>query len=732
MQCLPSLTGPSANFANPCDWPRHRDIFENIWYTRQKSGSSCAVKGVVDKQNFPSDNDSHLTKGLSALGRQESQAPDELTRRRHLTAMQRAGGSVRKSRLLGVAAAVAVLIAGVVITNQGGDDSPAKVRNQVAELQPLKEVKDLTAIPFERSEDYVILDVDSARADDVSDELASVLGTSPAVAGKSSKATTFVVPASAANAITDTTGIVATQDTPMKATAEQLNPPSWGLDRVDATDVALNNSYKYFSTGASSYVYVIDTGVYSGHSDLAGRVTPGYTAISDGRGTEDCNGHGTHVAGTVAGASYGVAKESRIVAVRVLDCAGSGYTSSVIAGINWVIASHPGGAGVINLSLGGGASSAVDTAVANATAAGLTVVVAAGNSSADACSFSPARAPSALTIGAINKGDTQASYSNTGSCVDMWAPGTGITSSWIGGASATNTISGTSMASPHVAGLAARLAQAFPGISSSEITAKLTANKLSALSVTSFAEEPPADTTTTVDPGVTTTVPSIAPTTTAPVVTTVPPLVTTTTVKAPGKKAVGKPRRFAMKYETENGVTSLMASWVDDQTPEMYKLECTRNKDKEVKEDAADSLDAESFDAESGVFISRANVKVKANGRSEAAVVMAPKAKSLCWMIAMIGDAKSRRSNVAVVPKPITVAPVPPAPVVTTTTVPGQAPITTLPLPSTTVAQSSRTTTPPRATTTVAPRPAPAPTTTKAPSTNRGNSGNSNSKNEKD
>lgn len=690
---------------------------------------------MVDKQNFPSDNDSHLTKGLKALGRQDAQAPDELTRKRHLTAMQRSGSRVHKSRLLGVAAAVAVLAAGVVIANQGGNNSPAKVRNQVAELQPLKEVKDLTAIPFERSEDYVILDVTSARADEVSEELASIIGASPAVAGKSSKTTTFVVPASAANAITNTSGVTATQDTPMKATAEQLNPPSWGLDRVDATDVALNNSYKYFSTGASSYVYVIDTGVFSGHSDLSGRVTPGYTAISDGRGTEDCNGHGTHVAGTVAGASYGVAKESRIVAVRVLDCAGSGYTSSVVAGINWVVASHPGGAGVINLSLGGGANSAVDTAVANATAAGLTVVVAAGNSSADACSFSPARAPSALTIGAINKGDTQASYSNTGSCVDMWAPGTAITSSWIGGASATNTISGTSMASPHVAGLAARLAQAFPGISSSEITAKLTANKLSALSVTSFAEDPPADTTTTVDPGVTTTVPdtTVAPTTTTPVATTVPPSVTTTTVKAPGKKAVGKPRRFALKYETNNGVTSLMASWVDDQTPEMYKLECTRNKGQEVKEEDSDSLDAESFDAESGVFISRANVKVKANGRSEAAVVMAPKAKSLCWLIAMIGDAKSRRSNVAVVPKPVTVPTVPPVPVVTTTTVPGQAPITTLPLPSTTVAQSSRTTTPPAA---KAPAPtttkAPAPPTTKAPSSNQGKSGKSSSGNEKD
>lgn len=191
---------------------------------------------------------------------------------------------------------------------------------------------------------------------------------------------------------------------------------SWGLDRIDAVDTALNNSYKYVSTGTGALIYVIDTGVYSGHSDLSGRVRSGYTAIDDGNGTQDCNGHGTHVAGTAAGTTYGVAKTATVVAVRVLDCAGSGYSSSVVAGINWAVASHPGGPGIINLSLGRAANSAVDAAVAASTQAGLAVVVAAGNSGADACQYSPARAPSAITIGAKpqNPGTNNQAPSNPG------------------------------------------------------------------------------------------------------------------------------------------------------------------------------------------------------------------------------------------------------------------------------------------------------------------------------
>ena len=657
---------------------------------------------MVNNQQFPSDNDSHLTDSLKALGRSEAGLPDELTRRRHLRAMTSSRSQSARSKLLGVAAAIAVLAAGaVVVTNNNGNNGSQPL-NQVAELQPLKEVTDLTPIPFERTEDYVILNVSASRADEVSKELTSLIGTSPSVAGKTKKATTFVVPASAAQALSDTSGIEATADTPMNATAEQLNPPSWGLDRIDATDVALNQSYTYYSTGASSYTYVIDTGVYSGHSDLSGRVISGYTAVNDGRGTDDCNGHGTHVAGTIAGSTYGVAKESKIVAVRVLDCNGSGYTSSVVAGINWVIASHPGGSGVINMSLGGDANSAVDNAVADATAAGLTVVVAAGNDKGygkneDACLYSPARAPSALTIGAVNKGDTQASYSNTGSCVDLWAPGTSITSAWIGGGSATNTISGTSMASPHVAGLAARLAQAFPGISAGEISAKLTANKLSALAITNFAEAPPADTTTTIDPGTTTTVDPgttttivnpVAPTTIAP--TTTLPATTTTTVPKRGKrsrKAVMTPKEFAIKYQLVNNVNTLVASWVDDQAAEMYKIECARNFGQSKK---SESEDADSLEAESALTISRANVKTNPQGRSEATLVMSPKAKSQCWIVAMIGEAKSGRSNVAVVPKPVTV-PVLPTP---TTTVPvTTVPVTTVPettVPETTVAPANK------------------------------------------
>ena len=246
------------------------------------------------------------------------------------------------------------------------------------ELQPLREVTDISAVPFERSENYVILKVDASRAETVARDLQKASGAAPAVVGRTGSATTFAVPESAAQTLSDTSGIIATPDTPIKATTQQNPVPSWGLDRLDGS--TLDNSYSYISAGAGEYVYVIDTGVYSGHNEFGGRVRSGYTAVADGNGTEDCNGHGTHVAGTIAGQNYGVAKAATIVAVRVLDCTGSGYSSSVIAGINWVIASHPGGTGIINLSLGGVANAAIDQAVADATAAGLVAGVAAGNS----------------------------------------------------------------------------------------------------------------------------------------------------------------------------------------------------------------------------------------------------------------------------------------------------------------------------------------------------------------
>lgn len=680
-----------------------------------------------NNQNLSPDQDPRLIEALQQLGNKDIQPIDELTRRRHLAQMRTVRSTTHRLRFIGIAAAFMLVIGGFVVTrNSSTIDRQLNLASEPQELAPLKTVSDLTAVPFERTENYVILEVSASRATEVGSEITAVLGTAPSVIGKDDSTTTYVVPASFAKTLSNTIGIKTTIDSPVKATAEQIPTPSWGLDRIDATDTPLNNSYKYFSTGNSSYVYVIDTGVYSGHADFAGRVTSGYSAINDGNGSEDCNGHGTHVAGTIAGSTYGVAKSTRVVAVRVLDCAGSGYSSSVVAGINWVTQSHPGGAGIINLSLGGSANTAIDSAVASATAAGLTVVVAAGNSSADACSSSPARAPSALTIGAIDRADTQASYSNYGSCVDLWAPGTNITSAWIGGSSATRTISGTSMASPHVAGLAARLAQAFPGISNSAIVSKLSTNNASSLAVTTFVEaDVPAETTTTVLDSTTTTIESttttvapdvtIPPTSTVAPTTTAPRLTTTTTVR-PNKPTVKGPKRFALNYQLRSGQTSLVASWVGDNSPESYRLSCvakrSSNKTDDEDEDEA-SLEAETlkYPTNKVINFNRNDVTYPSNSRAEIIITDVPAVSSRCWIVALIGTTPSERSNVAVTPK---------APrVPTTTTAPTTSTTTST---STTVAPSTTTTAAPSTTTTVAParstqttEPKKTTTTTKAP-----------------
>ncbi|MEO3746803.1 S8 family serine peptidase [Plantactinospora sp. B5E13] len=247
--------------------------------------------------------------------------------------------------------------------------------------------------------------------------------------------------------------------------ATQPNPPSWGLDRIDQRNLPLNSSYTYPTTASNVNTYVIDTGINFNHNDFGGRAVSGYDAV-DGGSADDCNGHGTHVAGTVAGTSYGVAKGARIYGVRVLNCSGSGTNAQVVGGIDWVTANAVRPA-VANMSLGGGANTAIDTAVNNSINAGITYVVAAGNGNAlgvrqNACNYSPARVPNAITVGATQNNDAAASFSNFGTCVDILAPGVGITSAWYTSNTATNTISGTSMASPHVAGAAALVLSANP------------------------------------------------------------------------------------------------------------------------------------------------------------------------------------------------------------------------------------------------------------------------------
>ncbi|WP_406197711.1 MULTISPECIES: S8 family peptidase [unclassified Streptomyces] len=256
--------------------------------------------------------------------------------------------------------------------------------------------------------------------------------------------------------------------------ATQTNPPSWGLDRIDQKNLPLNSSYTYpDSAGQGVTAYVIDTGVRITHSDFGGRASYGYDAIDNDNTAQDGHGHGTHVAGTVAGNAYGVAKKAKVVGVRVLNNSGSGTTAQVVAGIDWV-AQNAVKPAVANMSLGGGADTALDTAVRNAIASGITFAVAAGNETTDASTRSPARVTEAITVGATTSTDAKASYSNYGSVLDLFAPGSSITSTWNSSDSATNTISGTSMASPHVAGAAALYLADHPTSTPAQISSALT------------------------------------------------------------------------------------------------------------------------------------------------------------------------------------------------------------------------------------------------------------------
>ncbi len=261
---------------------------------------------------------------------------------------------------------------------------------------------------------------------------------------------------------------------------------TWGLDRIDQADRPLDSQYRFQHTGQGVHAFVIDTGIRLDHAEFTGRLLPGADFVGDGRGPGDCNGHGTHVAGTVGGTTWGVAKQVRLLPVRVLGCDGSGSYSSVIAGVDWVASSSLRPA-VANLSLGGPVSGALNLAVAGAVARGVTLVVAAGNENVDACTRSPASERSAITVGASTSADQRASYSNFGTCVDLFAPGSGITSAGHTSATASTTMSGTSMAAPHVAGVAALALQQNPEAGPEAVAEFLrtqgTAQRLSGLGV---------------------------------------------------------------------------------------------------------------------------------------------------------------------------------------------------------------------------------------------------------
>ena len=271
-------------------------------------------------------------------------------------------------------------------------------------------------------------------------------------------------------------GVVAVErDGVVAIGATQTNPPSYGIDRIDQRSRPLSQSFTYTATGSGVRAYIIDTGIRATHQDLAGRVVAGTNTVDASPSTTDCNGHGTHVSGTVGGTTYGVAKAVTFVAVRVFGCGNTTATSAIIAGVDWATGNHQAGQpAVANMSLGGGASTAMDTAVRNLIADGVSVSIAAGNGNAlgmpvNSCNQSPARVAEGITVGASDRNDAKASFSNYGTCVDLHAPGVGIVSAGASSDTAAATLSGTSMATPHVVGVAAQYLQTSPGASPAQV-----------------------------------------------------------------------------------------------------------------------------------------------------------------------------------------------------------------------------------------------------------------------
>ncbi|RQX13078.1 serine protease [Micromonospora ureilytica] len=372
-------------------------------------------------------------------------------------------GLPRRSVLIGVAAATMLAVG-----------TPALAAEPVGVVQA---AGGATAVP----DSYIVVLKDSAVARDRVGDTAKRLsgrhgGTVARTYGAALRGFEATVSASAAARIAaDPAVAYVEQNHTVSISGTQANPPSWGLDRIDQRNLPLDSSYTYPNTASNVHAYIIDTGIRFSHNDFGGRATSGYDAV-DGGSADDCNGHGTHVAGTVGGSAYGVAKAVQLVGVRVLNCSGSGTNAGVIGGVDWVTANAIKPA-VANMSLGGGANTSLDNAVRNSIASGVTYGLAAGNDNgANACNTSPARTTEAITVGSTTSSDARSSFSNVGTCLDIFAPGSSITSAWYSSNTATNTISGTSMATPHVVGAAALVASANPSWTPAQVRNQLVAN----------------------------------------------------------------------------------------------------------------------------------------------------------------------------------------------------------------------------------------------------------------
>jgi subtilisin family serine protease len=359
----------------------------------------------------------------------------------------------------------AIALAGLMLAACSTDESPTAARTPGQELAPVLMASSGNGIPGH----YIVVMKDgSMRGASLASAVADVAG---GVEARPSRVFTAVLHGFAAELSgrqldelrREPAVAYIEQDQVMTASATQSGA-TWGIDRIDQRSRPLSGTYTYSATASGVYAYVIDTGIYTSHSNFGGRASNVYDAF--GGSGQDCNGHGTHVAGTIGSATYGVAKSVRLRGVRVLNCSGSGTTSGIIAGIDWVRLNRVNPA-VANLSLGGGYSSSLNTAVTNLANSGVFVAVAAGNSNANACNYSPASASAVTTVASSTSSDAKSSFSNHGSCVDLYAPGSSITSTWHNGG--TNTISGTSMASPHVAGVAALYKATYGNASQSTI-----------------------------------------------------------------------------------------------------------------------------------------------------------------------------------------------------------------------------------------------------------------------